>query len=580
MKEYVWMRQGEVFPVTDKEFLALLNQNQIRALCPTDEPERQMVSQMELLLDERYVANGIVVERGLFGEAGGRNMRLPAKWEYELALRVAEMVPIVLLPEGAVPRQAWPLGMSEQEKTASPWDSFCTDAYVTGRYSAGLKECGVFETVLEAVLAEGMLAERAEAVQQFLGEMITHTGKYYRYYDATQPILIYLGLTECYNILNVFAEKLAAEFRKQGNRVEFYDTNTEDVQGLTRLLGKRYKASIGFQTWIMSVRRADNTTFFQDMIGGPKYNFIVDHPIWLQEQLQHVPARFYALTHDRNYQKFIQKYNRDVCGTYLLPPGGRNLAWRGEDGLRTCDVTFLGTYGNYRKNLRMIGKWKPQTRHLANHFLYHMRKTPNLPAETAFEKSLADYDLQVPEKLFLSLFGEMKAAMQCMMYYYREKVIGEILGAGIELHVYGDSWKESPFFQNQYLKIHPEVLGDEAVSVLQNSKISLNVMAWHKDGFTERLADSMLAGAVVVSDKSTQLEEFYADEMALFDLEDLQVVPEILRRLLKNEDERSMMAQRAREKALAEDTWEVRAKQLLKIIEAESGNCGSDKDFQ
>lgn len=101
-----------------------------------------------------------------------------------------------------------------------------------------------------------MLAERAEAVQQFLGEMIAHTGKYYRYYDATQPILIYLGLTECYNILNVFAENLAAELQKQGNRVEFYDTNTEDVQGLTRLLGKRYKASIGFQTWIMSVRRA------------------------------------------------------------------------------------------------------------------------------------------------------------------------------------------------------------------------------------------------------------------------------------------------------------------------------------
>lgn len=101
MKEYVWMRQGEVFPVTDKEFLALLNQNQIRALCPTGEPEGQMVSQMELLLDERYVANGIVVERELFGEAGGRNMRLPAKWEYELALRVAEMVPIVLLPEGS-----------------------------------------------------------------------------------------------------------------------------------------------------------------------------------------------------------------------------------------------------------------------------------------------------------------------------------------------------------------------------------------------------------------------------------------------------------------------------------------------
>lgn len=139
MKEYVWMRQGEVFPVTDKEFLALLNQNQIRALCPTGEPEGQMVSQMELLLDERYVANGIVVERELFGEAGGRNMRLPAKWEYELALRVAEMVPIVLLPEGAVPRQAWPLGMSEQEKTGKSMGFILYRCLCDGKVQCGFE---------------------------------------------------------------------------------------------------------------------------------------------------------------------------------------------------------------------------------------------------------------------------------------------------------------------------------------------------------------------------------------------------------------------------------------------------------
>lgn len=93
--------------------------------------------------------------------------------------------------------------------------------------------------------------------------MIARTEAYFYYYDATQPILIYLGDSCCYNILNVLANELAKALHAKGNAIRFYDVAAEDVQGLSRLLGERYKASIGFQAWIFSVQRKMGKAIFR-----------------------------------------------------------------------------------------------------------------------------------------------------------------------------------------------------------------------------------------------------------------------------------------------------------------------------
>ena len=126
-------------------------------------------------------------------------------------------------------------------------------------------------------MTEGLAVESAPKVEAFLQQMIARTEAYFYYYDATQPILIYLGDSCCYNILNVLANELAKALHAKGNAIRFYDVAAEDVQGLSRLLGERYKASIGFQAWIFSVQRKNGESYFQDLIGGPKYNFVLDH---------------------------------------------------------------------------------------------------------------------------------------------------------------------------------------------------------------------------------------------------------------------------------------------------------------
>lgn len=573
-KIYLWLHDGIGQQLTCGEPERLgLGESKSVVCIPSEDMEldgktADRLRQEELLLDERYTGNGLIVERELLVAAGGVNRLIQAKWEYELALRIVQKAPIYILDKEQFDAVGIARDMGIEAKYTAE-DGFGTDAYVLGRYAGFLKECGLFDTVLEALLTECSSCSRPQEAQHFLEEMLSHAKRYEKIYEATQPILIYLGPTYCYNILNVFARELGNALERQGERVEYYDTSKEDVNGLVKLAGKRYKASIGFQTWLMSVGRADGTGNLQDFIGGPKYNFIVDHPIWLDEQLCKTPKRFYVLTHDRNYQTFIEHYYSGVSGTYLLPPGGRDCGMPYGEEERIYDITFLGTYGDYRKKLQVIAACVPSVRFLAARFLRNMVKQPGLVAEAAFGMAVEHYGIALDDTGYRKLFFEMKAVIQAAMYYYREKVTRTLLDAGITLHVYGESWEESPFAEHPCLIKHPAVPAEKSSEVLGKSKISLNVMAWHKDGFTERIADSMLAGAVVVSDGSTQLEEEYANELVIYQLDKLQEIPEKVKKLLGDSERREKLAKRAREKALAQASWDRRAEQLLHIIEEE-----------
>ena len=88
---------------------------------------------------------------------------------------------------------------------------------------------------------------------------------------------------------------------------------------------------------------------------------------------------------------------------------------------------------------------------------------------------------------------------------------------------------------------HPENIqkGDllDSLGCLQQisrAKISLNVMPWFKDGAHDRVFNSMLNGAVCLSDGSRYLDECLKDgeDYVKYDLADLAELPGKIRRIL------------------------------------------------
>lgn len=396
-----------------------------------------------------------------------------------------------------------------------------------------------------------------------------------------EPYLIYLGSDICYHVLDEFALQLGKALEERGEPVEYYNVSEQGEAGLAAYVGRRFRAIIGFQSYLFDIFLPKAGVYLHDLMEGPKLNFQFDHPIWMDRHYRNLPKDCYILTHDRDYASFIRRYYPKAAGVHILPPAGSEVPAVGQDrknGIaapggsaedRTIDVAFIGTYTDYRQYLLPVCQSEPFVRHLAAGFLRRMRMCPNETAEASLREVLKQKGIVCGDGEYLGVMDGLKSMIYCIMSYYREKVVRILLESGIVLDVYGDSWQKSPFAEHRGLRIHPALQPEEVPGELCRAKISLNVMAWHKDGFTERIAGSMLCGSVVCTDRSRYLLEHFRDdeELLVFDLEQLYLLPERIRDMLSDEERRRRMAGLAYARAKAEHTWKQRAAELTEWLE-------------
>lgn len=516
-----------------------------------------------LLLDERYAEGYLYFPLSVVKQCGGKNRRIPAKQRYEWLLRMAERYPV----EGRRPLEGMDAGLGRQKEELS---GYRTDCYIAGKYVQRLQELGCFETVIGQLSLWAESSENPEQELQYLEQMIGRSGEYDWIAEGVAPILIYRGVTYCYNILNVIAEQLELGLQRMGERVIVYDEQQEDVAGLSRYAGQRFQAVIGVQSYLLSVYLKQSGCYLHERILGPKFNIVLDHPVWLKNQLEGVPKDYYVLTHDENYRQFIRRYYQKVADSFLFPPGGicqEEAVVQGAE--RKYDVSFVGTYGDYREKCEALHASARDVRFPANRFLLTMRKDPRLTAEQALQKTTESYGMKQEDSEFFRMLYELRAVIQCVMYYYREKTVRTLLDAGISVEIWGESWKQSPLADHPLLHIHGDVTPEESLAIMRESKLSLNIMAWHKAGFTERMANAMLAGSVVLTDETAYTGYGLSDgkQLVMFQLNHLEELPEKVRGLLEDTDKRTRIARCGHAYAQAHHTWEKRAEQLLQIID-------------
>lgn len=536
-------------------------------ICYTDylpEGEEQNISFMELLLDDNWANGTIACPETVYRKIGDRNTKLSAKRNYEFLLRAAKKFSL---------KAVGITGTTTMDETAfstqpDEWEAFRTDCYIAGKYQQELLDSGYFNPVIETLLANASQFSAPEEATLFLEKMISHAPEYYEIDDNTCPILLYKGSDICCNTLNLFIQELADALRSYRQQVLIFDIESEGHTTLTRFIGHHFKAVIGIQTYVFSILMQDNTTYLHDLIIGPKFNMILDHPAWLREHITHAPKDYYLLTHDRNYLTFTKKYFGNVKDCYYFPPAG-TLPSMMPSALKSYDVTFIGSYRNYRERLKLIRSYDRKKRFFASRFIGFMKKYPNLSAEKAFQKTLDYYQMDLNDAEFLDLFCEMKHCCFCIMLYYREKIMYTLLNAGIEVHVFSERWENAPFAKHNCLFCHSEIDVKESLHIMQQSRISLNIMSWHKDGITERLLNAMLCQSVVLSDRSTALEENFENgkDLILFDLTELDTLPLIIKDLLADSSQLLQITASGFHKAGEAHQWSNRAEQLLQILD-------------
>lgn len=505
------------------------------------------------VINEVLIKEGTpVFDRAMFGkevfdELGGFTEVLLSDEDYELALRA-------YFYSKAKNDLFWIDEKMEKGIYESTYDAY---AFVIAMCQNELRENGIFDEVISRRLQE--------ANSYGVGDLFAlQMESYLKTNKFKKPILILNGVSECQGALDSFALRFGEALRREGAGVIFA-TGDGAAEDINDLLLKPLSAVVGFQSMLFG-KELSGGGYFGNAIRAPKFQFLFDHPIYLTKELEKEVANVYVLSQDETYAVYVNEKLKHVAGAYHFPPAGIEMVYD-VPKKKTMDLSFIGTYYDYRNQLDMMDTLPKNYREISNRFYERQKAHPNERAEEALQVVLDDMGFETTEDEFVKCLFAMGHAVRALMYYYREKVVETLLNGGVTVDVYSDSWKSAPFATHENLRIHDAVDFEDSLRVMAQSKMSLNVMSWHKGGMTERLNNAMLNKSLCVTDQTTYIKREFSNEMLQFDLEDFSDLPKRVKTLLEDDAAREEMVRRAYEKAIATQTWECRAKEFLQILE-------------
>ena len=92
-------------------------------------------------------------------------------------------------------------------------------------------------------------------------------------------------------------------------------------------------------------------------------------------------------------------------------------------------------------------------------------------------------------------------------------------------------------------------------------------MPWFKRGAHDRIFNTMLNGSVSFTDSSEYLDNYLKDDInsEIYDLKDLDSIPDKVNALLSDEDKMQTIADNGFKMALDDHTWAHRAAEIIKL---------------
>lgn len=495
----------------------------------------------ELLASPECLIYALFFRRELLVYTGSFNEKLKGSGTYELLLRLAERGSVYSVPCAA-----------EKVIEFEP----VTMAYIIRRYMKTLKEYGILD---ELVLQMFQIADKYHKTEEFKNAMsllLEREDAYEKIASATAPILIMVSNdVPWYGVVDGFANSLADELVKLGQAVVITNGRYGDFDKISKadLLSRVHKAVIGFQSPALQSGELA-------AIKGVKCQFWLDDPMFYIPFFESAPKEMHVLCQDANYAEFLREHF-GLKNAIQFPPAGEKV--KNIDLQKMYDVVFIGSY----LPLPEFDVNDSFGRQFYEYMLEHVDATPEQGVRAMWKRQGIIYD----EKLLLQTLDELKDVCYALLHRYRHRVIEEILGAGIQVHVFGDSWKNYRGRGAENLITHPKVMAKESLQVWSQAKIGLNIMNGHKAGMTERIANIMLCGACCVSDETSYLREHFKDgeNIVLFRADRTEQMVERIQYLLQHDEERERIAGAGREKAMQGHLWRNRAEKLLELIEGE-----------
>ena len=178
---------------------------------------------------------------------------------------------------------------------------------------------------------------------------------------------------------------------------------------------------------------------------------------------------------------------------------------------------------------------------------------------------------EIPEEELKKAMASLTFIDLYVRYTFRGRAVQELADAGIKVYIFGDGWDRLECKHPENLVLMNNLDSEGCLKKLRQTKLSLNVMPWFKDGAHDRIFNTMLNGAVCLTDSSRYLDDILEDQKnsAVYSLSEMDKLPEIAEALLADTDRMQEIADAGYAVSTSKHTWAHRAETLHRLIEGE-----------
>ncbi|MDE6851583.1 MAG: DUF115 domain-containing protein [Lachnospiraceae bacterium] len=298
--------------------------------------------------------------------------------------------------------------------------------------------------------------------------------------------------------------------------------------------------------------------------------YLMDHPLIHYQRLRTSYPAVFVLSPDRYHTAYTDRYLSNIWGTAFLPHAGCRYSGAGIPYQeRTIDLSFMGSYIPPEQIRMQFREYPEEMALLLETTADILMREPERTLEDAVLTCLAQYGITMQDNEMPAVLAEFRMVDRYIRSYYRDAVIRTLVDAGICVDVYGDGWEQFATKAGDCLRVHPAVSYEESLAVISDSRISLNIMPWFKDGSHDRVFTAMLNGALCLTDGSAYLEEELreTENVYFYSLKGLKYLPAKIRRILSNPEQSAAVAAAGRELAQGKHTWAHRAEEVMDYLE-------------
>lgn len=374
-----------------------------------------------------------------------------------------------------------------------------------------------------------------------------------------------------------FSQQIAEAMRALGHETFMYDLSRawNSTEKFFRFFERENTVLINFNFHGMSgedyfLDESGRTMW--DVLHIPSYNIVVDHPMYYHHFLENVPHNYHHISIDGHHEKYMKRFFPEIERGPFLPLAGTELNPNRSNvpiACRKYDVMMVGNYCVPQTFEKFITRIDDEYTAFYYGMIDDLLANPDKTVEEVVEAHIIEEMGDVPEEELKKAMAAVTFIDLYVRYTVRGRVVQQLADAGIKVHVFGDGWQLLPCGHPENLILMDKLDSVGCLKKLCQSKISLNVMPWFKDGAHDRIFNTMLNGAVCLTDSNPFLDRILHDgaDCSIYSLKHMERLPEIVSALLSDPDRMQKMADEGYRMAKAEHTWAHRARELHELIE-------------